>query len=327
VNENSADFEALISACRHALEKNMGLREQERVVVVTDPGQKLIGEAFEAAAFRVTSKVRMIEIPLASRSGEEPPEEAALMMSSSDVVLLATTHSISWTQARQKATWAGARVASMPGITPEIILRTLISDYGPIRDRVGHVCDLLDKGERARIATTAGTQLSLSIAGRTAHGRKGGIYQSPGHWGNLPCGEAFVAPVESTAEGLYVVDASVSNIGALHTPIRIAVRDGMAVDIQGGPEAQQLASLLNEIGDPLAYNIAELGIGCNPGARVSGITLEDEKSLGTCHLALGSNAFFGGRVRTSVHLDGVLRNPSLWIDDREIMTEGRPRFD
>jgi leucyl aminopeptidase (aminopeptidase T) len=56
---------------------------------------------------------------------------------------------------------------------------------------------------------------------------------------------------------------------------------------------------------------------------LSGVTLEDEKVLGTCHVAVGSNAFFGGTVGVGVHLDGVLCDPSLWIDGVRMMEEGR----
>jgi leucyl aminopeptidase (aminopeptidase T) len=173
-----------------------------------------------------------------------------------------------------------------------------------------------------QVTTPLGTDLTFSIEGRTAHGRKGGLYREAGQWGNLPCGEAFVAPLEGTGQGVYVVDASQAGVGKLAEPIRIAVEDGRAVRIEGGPEAERLRRLLASVGEPEAYTLAEFGIGGNHAARICGITLEDEKVLGTCHLALGRNDLFGGTVRASVHVDGVLRAPRILLDDEVLDPEG-----
>jgi len=314
---------AVTRVCRSALSHNLGLRSGERVVVVSDGPLLPIGRAFEEAARRITPRVDFVEIPVAARAGEEPPGPAARAMREADVVLLPVSRSLSWTRAREEATRAGARVASMPGITEETVLRTLGADYEAIRVRANELADRLDAGDRVSIRSDAGTDLALDIAGRRAHGRKGGIYREPGQWGNLPCGEAFLAPVEGTARGVYVIDASHGGVGRVAVPIRVTVERGRAVDFEGGEQAPRLRALLESAADPLACNVAELGIGCNPFARVSGVTLEDEKALGTCHPALGGNAMFGGAVRIALHLDGVLRAPTIAIDGRIVLDAGR----
>lgn len=310
-------------ACRGALERNLGLRPPERVVVIFDGPMLRLARTFGEAAREITPRVELVEIPTATDAGAEPPGPAARAMREADVVLLPVSRSLSWTRARERATRAGARVASMPGITEEIVLRTFVADYEAIRERANDLADRLDAGERVRIASAAGTDLVLGIAGRRAHGRKGGIYREPGQWGNLPCGEAFLAPVEGSAHGVYVVDASHGGVGRVAVPIRVTVERGRAVAVEGGEEASRLRALLESAGDPLARNVAELGIGCNHAARVSGVTLEDEKALGTCHIALGANAMFGGTVRTALHLDGVLRQPTISIDGTTILESGK----
>lgn len=312
-----------LRVCRDALLRNLGLRSGERVVVISDGPMASVGRLFEEAARAITSRVARVEIPLAERSDREPPGYAARAMRDADVVLLPVSRSLSWTRAREAATRAGARVASMPGITEEILLRTLAADYEEIRERANRLADLLDAGDRVRIGSAAGTDLVLGIAGRRAHGRKGGIYREPGQWGNLPCGEAFIAPLEGEARGIYVVDASHGGVGRVVTPIRVTVERGRAVAIDGGEEASRLSALLESVRTPLACNVAELGIGCNHAARISGVTLEDEKALGTCHIALGDNAMFGGRVRVGLHLDGVLRDPTISIDGKRVLESGR----
>lgn len=313
----------LEKVCLRALQRNLGLRDGESVVVISDRSTAPIGDAFEAAARSLTPRVERLEIPVAGRNGEEPPARAAERMVAAGVVLLPLARSISWTRARKTATEAGARVASMPAITEEILVRTLGIEYGPVRERANRICDRLDAGSEVRVRSAAGTELRLSIAGREAHGRKGGIYRRQGEWGNLPCGEAFVAPVEGTAQGVYVVDASHGGVGAVDEPIRLSVRDGRVSRIEGGEAASRLAATLDSVGDPRAYNVAELGIGCNHGATICGITLEDEKALGSCHIALGSNEFFGGTVSVGIHLDGVLRDPTIRVDGETILEGGR----
>jgi leucyl aminopeptidase (aminopeptidase T) len=288
------------------------------VLVVTDAVRRSIGEGFVEAARSITPIVDVEVIPVGERSGAEPPPRTARKMAAADVALLLTEQSLSWTDARKTATQGGTRVASMPRLDESILCRTLTIDYEAVRERVGRVCDRLDRAARVQVTAPSGTDLTFSIEGRLAHGRKGGIYREPGQWGNLPCGEAFVAPVEGSGRGVYVVDASHGGIGKLAEPIRISIEDGRAVRIEGGREAARLRRLLESVGEPAAYNLAEFGIGCNHAARICGITLEDEKVLGTCHLALGRNDLFGGTVRASVHVDGVLTRPGVWLDGEEL---------
>ena len=307
-----------LHACRHALRHNLGLEPGESVLVVTDAVRRTIGEALAESARELTPDVEIDVIPVGERSGAEPPRSTALKMAAADVALLVTEQSLSWTNARRAATDGGTRVASMPRLDESILCRTLTIDYEIVRARVNRVCDQLDRTARVQVTTPSGTDLTLSIEGRLAHGRKGGIYRRPGQWGNLPCGEAFVAPVEGSAQGVYVVDASHGGVGKLTEPIRISVEDGRAVRIEGGREAARLRSLLESVGESEAYNLAEFGIGCNHAARICGVTLEDEKVLGTCHLALGRNDLFGGTVRASVHVDGVLTGATVLLDGEKL---------
>ena len=313
----------LINACLHALRHNLDVKNTERVLIMTDKNKRSIGEAFYEATRTITTHVELTEVPVPHINGEEPEGTIATKMLIPDVILLPLSKSISWTAARMAATERGARIASLPQITDEIILRNFPCDYADIRLRANRLCDALDQANQIRVTTELGTDLTFSVAGRQGHGRKGGIYMQPGHWGNLPCGEAFIAPLEGTANGTYVVDASHAGVGKLETPITITVKNGMVVGIEGGAQADALAGMLKAVGDPNAVNIAEFGIGCNDRARICGITLEDEKVLGTCHIALGNNIYFGGRMDVSIHVDGVLRKPTISLDDFTIIQNGK----
>jgi len=320
---STADPESeLVEACAFALENNLGLKRQERVLIVTDKQKKNIGEAFERAALVQTSHVRLIEIPVLEFPGQEPSGQAAAAMLRSDVVLMPLTRSLSWTEARMKATEKGARIASMPGISKETVLRTFFQDYQIIRRRVNCLCDLLDQAGSIRLTADSGTEITFGIKGRKGRGRRGGIYTERGAWGNLPCGEAFIAPVEGSAEGVYIVDLSHTGVGRVIDPIRLRVRKGRVCRITGGPQSNRLDSVLRRFNHPDAFNIAEFGIGCNEKAAACGITLEAEKSLGTVHIALGGNFFFGGTTQIGIHLDGVVNKPTVEFDEKMVMHRG-----
>jgi leucyl aminopeptidase (aminopeptidase T) len=193
----------------------------------------------------------------------------------------------------------------------------MLADYRKVSRLTQKVSDLLTKSSEAEIATPAGTDLHLNIAGREAHSDTG-IFHKPGDFGNLPAGEAFIAPIEGDAEGRAVIDG---RLGGMRGVIKIVVRKGWAKKISGKP-SRKIRKMLDEAG-PKAYNLAEFGIGTNPKARLFGNPLEDEKVLGTCHVALGDNSTFGGKVRAGIHIDGVLLRPTIKLDDKTLMRDGQ----
>ena len=105
-------------------------------------------------------------------------------------------------------------------------------------------------------------------------------------------------------------------------PVTVHVQAGYATKIEGGSEAAKLMKLLEPMGKK-AYNIAELGIGTNDQAIITGAILEDEKVMGTVHIALGNNISMGGTCDVGIHLDGVILEPTVLIDGRMIMEKGK----
>jgi leucyl aminopeptidase (aminopeptidase T) len=105
-------------------------------------------------------------------------------------------------------------------------------------------------------------------------------------------------------------------------PIRITVKDGYAAEITGGESARRLIALLEPHGED-GRTVAEFGIGTNDKAILTGVILEDEKVMGTIHIAFGDNKSMGGTVRVASHLDGLITRPTVWFDDRVVMEGGR----
>lgn len=305
---------------RIVLQECLGLTPGQQLLIVTDDPTAGVGELLRQEGIRLGAETLLIRMTERKNSGVEPPPPVAAAMAVAQVVVLATAKSLSHTQARHRACQAGARVASMPGITEDMLERTLGGTYEDVARRSRWLAGRLS-GDQVRIMTPVGTDLTFSIAGRQAQGDDGDLTM-PGAFGNLPAGEAYIAPVEGSARGTLVVDGSMSGLGRITEPLVIRVENGLALEVQGGPQAGELNRLLSRYGQP-ARNIAELGIGTNPYARLTGAILEDEKMLGTIHIALGDNSTFGGTVQADSHLDAILLSPTVYLDGVLLVDDGR----
>lgn len=303
----------------------LGLQPSETLLVITDPPLGSLARVLVDAARKIAREVLLIEYDVRQVNGEEPPPPTPIAMAAVDAVLAVTTRSLTHTTARRAATAAGARVATMPGITEECLIRTMNADYHAIAARTERVAEMLSAASVAHVSSALGTDVTLPIAGISAIASTGLILRS-GQWGNLPSGEAYMRPDEGKTEGIVVVDGSLAGIGKVREPVRITVKKGLATDISGGQEAKRLAEQIERVG-PAARNVAELGVGTNDRAVVTGHILEDEKILGTVHIAFGNNASMGGTVDVPFHVDGIIMKPTLTLDGRTIIQEGQPLFD
>lgn len=309
-------------AARTAIEVCMKAKKKERILVLTDVNKYEIGYALHKNARELGYYSLFVEMPVLKFNGEEPTPEIAKLMKQFDVVFIPTTTSLTHTNARRNASAGGTRVATFPGITSEVMIRGMNADYNKIAKLSNKLKALLEKKKDVRITTKLGTELSFSIAGRNAFSSKG-LFHKPGESGNLPTGETFCAPVEGTANGVLVVDGSMASIGIVDKePIHIEIKDGFAVAVSGEAKAQKFKELLAKFGKP-AHNVAEFGIGTNDSAKISGVLLEDEKVLGTIHIAFGNNVSMGGSVNVPLHLDGVVKKPTVYLDGKLFMDNGK----
>jgi len=311
----------LEEAARVALTDCMGVKEGENVVVGCDEPLRKIGLAFWEVAKDLGTDAIFCEIIPRRTNGEEPPRAVAGLLLACDVFVLPTSRSLTHTDARRKACAKGARGATLPGITEDTMKRTLVADYRGIEARTKKVASLVTGRSIARVTTRLGTDITMSIKGRTCL-EDTGIVTQHGTYTNLPAGEGFLAPVEGSATGKMVIDGSAAGVGVVNEPIVIEVVDGFATEITGGRAAEALLGLVSKFGKE-ARNIAELGIGTNDEARLSGSILEDEKVMGTVHIALGDNVSMGGKVSVPSHLDLIIKDPTLTIDGNELIKDGK----
>ena len=312
----------LEQAAGRLLVGSLGLSQGESCLVVYDPDREDLGTAVYKAASRITSEAGLNVIQPPGPEGWHSDTLLRLeeKVQGYDVILLITSRSLSHTDARRRAVRKGARLASMPGITEETLLRASQPDYQKVAHRSRRLSDILSAADTLSVKTSLGTDITFSVRGMKGH-VDSGLYTRKGTWGNIPAGEASVGPKEGTAEGCIVIDWSMSTIGRLIEPLYMDVNKGRAVDIRG-KQADMLIERLKPFGHS-AFTIAEFGLGTNDYAQLCGLTLEDEKVLGTAHLALGNNISFGGSTSVPIHLDGVLTKPTVHIDGESIIKQGR----
>jgi leucyl aminopeptidase (aminopeptidase T) len=309
-----------LSASAEAAVDCLGVRPTDDVLVIYNDEQRAIAESLAAAARPRARAVTLLGFPTLSRHGEEPPSDVAEAMAGADVVFAPTSHSLSHTQARVTATDRGARIATLPTITDEIFARAIAVDYDELERTGEWLAHRLTEASTARVKSAAGTDIVLSLDGRAGLSDDGHLQQK-GAFGNLPAGEGFIAPVETVGDGTVVFDGSLAGYGLLTAPVRVTVEAGRATSADTDAGAWLLETL--DAGGEHGRSVAELGIGTNPAAALTGNVLEDEKAMGTIHIAFGASAGIGGVNVAGVHIDGVILRPTVDLDGECVIEDGR----
>lgn len=295
------------------LRKCLGHRPGEAALVVTDTVLEPLARTFVQGARDLGIETSLVSMAPRTHHGAEPPASVAGALKTCPMAVLLTSKSLTHTMALREARERhGVRAASMPGVDATRLEALLDIDYDALRARNDEIASFLQAGRRLRLTSAAGTDLTFEIAGRTLF-RDGGDLAKPGAFGNLPAGEVCVAPVEGTAEGVVVIDASIGGLGRLKTPVTVRIAQGRAVEI--GDE--RLRQLLEPHG-PQAMGLSEFGIGTNLRAAIVGNVLEDEKAAGTVHVAFGANHALGGCIQAPVRVGAMLTGARVEVDGKPI---------
>jgi len=298
----------------------------ESVLIVADSKMTSIARAVAAAAEERGAEPVIAVMTQRNFDSSEPPAAVAAAMKTAQVVFSAVSISITHTQAMKDAVAAGARAIALTAFTEEMMVSGGIdADFTRIRETCKVVAGRIAQAKVAHLRSEEGTDLTFQIQGRRVNAMAGVV--GPGEFSPVPNAEVNVSPVEGTANGILVADASIPylGIGLLKQPIRFTVRDGFIVSIEGGdPEqAGKLRAAWERQQDPNVYNIAEMGIGMNPECRFIGVMLEDEGVLGSVHIGTGTNITLGGSVKARSHYDLIMRAPTLMLDGKVVIEEGK----
>jgi leucyl aminopeptidase (aminopeptidase T) len=287
----------------------LGVKPGEEVVVVVDATTRDIGEALRAAAANAEAEAVLTVMDPRAEHGQEPPRAVAAALAAADVFIAPTSRSLSHTRARKAASENGARGATLPGVTADLLARLMAADLPKLKQRSTTLAQLLTDADEAHFTCANGSDLRLDLTGREGIADDGDL-TAPGAFGNLPCGEGFISPL--TGDGTLV---AVSVAGRGLATETLTVKDGRLVD-------GVLMDALTQAGER-GTNLAELGIGTNERATLTGNVLEDEKILGSVHVAFGASAGIGGTVSVPVHLDCVVVEPTLTVGGTRVIEAGR----
>jgi leucyl aminopeptidase (aminopeptidase T) len=342
---DSMDRSRIENAVIQMFKVNMGVKPGEKILILSDVptrrewkdknqseiskmlSETLLGKTVAEIVRDSFSACQVDFYPYFSlgRSGVEPPKGMSQTMKKYQVIVAINSFSLTHTEAREGASKAGARVATMRGAIPEMFYPEgpISVDYLEVERETKLIAGFLTRAKEAKVVSDSGTNLMFSLKSRKG-GEDTGIYVKPGKWGNLPAGEAYIAPVEGTAEGELVVEKEW--FPNLLEEMTMIFRNGEVQQIRGGKEVNQMLGQILGLESQKKRkrcNLAELGIGTNPKAHRTDITIEAEKIKGTIHIGIGDNSHMGGKVVADYHQDFVVPKPDLFLDGEKMMDKGR----
>ena len=300
-----------------------GIKKGEQVVIVTEPRMENISKSVAAAVYAIGAEPIVTYMIPRITDGQEPPKPIAEAMKNSDAFICAVYKSITHTRAVKDAIMNGSRGIMLTQFEDKLLMEGGVdADFESTSIVCKNVAKALENSKEVILTTPYGTNLKFSAEGR--RGNSLTCMVGKGEFAPVPTVEANVSPLEGTAKGIIVADASIPyiGIGLLEENVVVEVENGMIVSINGGKQAEILSKNLKSKNDPMVYNIAELGIGLNPNCRFMGLMLEDEGVYGSVHIGIGTSITLGGNVKAACHYDLIMTKPTVIADGNVILKDG-----
>jgi 2,5-dihydroxypyridine 5,6-dioxygenase len=309
-----------------ALDTCLGLARGERVLLLTDEGTDVAVVEGLAHGIEERGGVPIVRVlPRFAVPGSEPPAAIAEELAAVECGIELTSTFIGSSRARREASAAGTRYLCMPGVVADTF-RTggpFDVDFDALAVITRTLARAWEEASTYRIVTPAGTDLRGSVQGRAGRALTG-VARDPGAYMAPPDIESGTAPVEGSSSGTVVIDGDYLFMGPgpAAAPSALHIRDGLLVSTDGA-EAERLTAMIAECDDPRMTNLAEVSVGLNPQGSVCGVPMETESTLGSAHIAFGNSLAYGGTVAAVAHLDCVMKDATVYLDDVPRIVEGR----
>ena len=312
------EFERMTISAQKAMIHVLNLNKEDTILVVTDEHSKRESNAFYTAAIGYGCTAYLYFLPENNRPLLEIPSELSDLVEGKTIIINAfkglseeTPFRVKWIE-KVLAT-KSIRLGHCPGITKSMMIEGPMNiDYIEMVDAANKMIKSFYNAKQVHITAPGGTDIILSIKDR-GFSTDVQMTREP-YIANLPCGEIWCGPVETMGDGLIVCDGSIGDIGKVSKPLKMFLEKGKIIDIRS--EDRKLIEVIEKLlnVDEEARIIGELGIGLNPGAKLSGNLLEDEKALQTAHVAFGNNENMkGGQNKSKTHRDFLFYNPTMKI--------------
>lgn len=266
------------------------------------------------------------KIDLKKNHGFEPSIEIAKLMKESNLVLCLTKYSMAHSKARNNFSKIGGRFLSMPGYSKKILSdKAILANFKEHDKITKKISKILTLGKKCKIFSEDGTNLECNLSGRLANSCPGHVMEK-GSLGSPPDVEANISPIENQSNGFLTINGSIANeeIGLLNKPVYLIIKNGKIAQIKS--DSKKINNLLKKTFykfGPKSKVLAEIGIGLNKKAKLTGHMLTDEGSYGCIHFGFGSNFSVGGKNKVDFHLDFITKKHSLYIDEKLIIKKGK----
>lgn len=320
----------LIGTFRHQL-THCRLSSDERLAVITDSAfDPHYAAACFGAGLDLGSDAFQVVLPQ-GRPWSEPVLRS--VFSEADLIVYSTTHALHYSEAMHEALEAGKR--ALMAVVPLHILQRRVADPELIR-RAKLGAELLERAQRVRVASDAGTDLTIETGGLPGVATYG-VADEPGHldfWG----GGFFQKAIrEGGVEGCLVLDTGdqIFHFARyVDRPVRIDFEAGRICAIEGGVEAHLIRRLLDSYHDPKAFLAGHMAFGADPRADwtaeasqfpvTGGGGADAEAAYGNVQIEIGSNndVMFRGSNATRAHLGLCALNCSVWLDEEPLLDHG-----
>ena len=298
------------------------VRPGEQVAVVADLASDFaVVEALAGAVLAAGGEPTVVVMPARQQAGDKATTVVRAALGGADVILAPTTTALGFNDEFNQALERGARGLVLTGIrTENLIAGAALADYTEVNAVTGRLANLAESGETMRVTSDAGSELTASIRGVRV-GRGASFAREPGQVSGFPSGECWLTPAEGSANGVLVADGSAHMLGRLDQPLAVRFESGWATDVTGGAQAAELVSIIDAAEN--GRHLGELSIGTNPMARFTGNITEDKKGIGRVHFALGHSVVGSGGPHSPIHIDLLIMQPNVWIDDTPVVEHGR----
>lgn len=211
--------------------------------------------------------------------------------------------------------------------TEDVMIRTMSDiDTAKLTEFMNRVAELNRTAKSIRMTTPSGTDVTFETDPRhvvsvdAGDASKSGVY--------MMMGQLNVVPKYGSVNGTIVFDGTVTPpFGRTpDVPIKLTVENSIIVNVEGGNDAKAYEKWLKNFNDPGMLKMAHVAYGFNPGAKLSGNVVEDERVWGATEWGIGyvSPTVGGPEGQAAVsHTDGICLDTSVWLDGVQLMNEGK----